>query len=264
MGSITKGGRSYFCKKHEDWATPNEAVCKGSKVRDGPKCYRCVPDPNYPFCSTKHDQRAKYCDPNLFREDGLRGRVLSTLRKRAGDHDHYNPGTMILGNAEDFDVDHSFEIQQFSYCWQLGIFQNDEEKNDVTRVVRDEFVNTLSNLVVTWAPTNLGKGRAVTNVLEDLMKYSLVKYDRPDVRSLKDIRTASFNAPIVATLDDQLIKQGLGRNSTRAIRRRMGQSLRCWQYKCLNQGETPIYDVLGGIANEIFTAFDLHTDTNLE
>ncbi|KAE8993661.1 hypothetical protein PF005_g18169 [Phytophthora fragariae] len=130
----------------------------------------------------------------------------------------------MLGSVKDYEVDHRIETQMFSFFWQFDIFQNTEEKHDVMACARDDFVNTLPNLLVTWASTNQGKGRAVTNSLEDLLKFSLSKYDRLDLKALNDILTASFNVPIVAPFEDRLREQELGRDSTRAIRREMGHS----------------------------------------
>lgn len=258
LGSISVAGRGYFCQTHEGWATPDEKPCAGMKVLDGPKCYRRVDDPEYKFCSTKHDLDANYCNPELFRQIGLRDRMLPELMSNDVCRDRYNPEVTDLLSVSECQVDHIGEVQIAAFICQFDIFLDTEEKNDVVQFYRDEVVNKLFNLCLTLMSTNQRKGLAVTNSLEDMMKFSLSEYGRPDERALVAIRAASFDVPIVANFDDRLLSEGLGRDSTRVIRQEMGQALHKWQYKCLDQGDSPIYGMVGGLTQKIFVALDLH------
>ncbi|KAK1930493.1 hypothetical protein P3T76_014164 [Phytophthora citrophthora] len=249
---------------HEDWATPNERVCEGVKPSDGLKCSRRATDPNYPFCMTQHDKRANYCDPQMFRQDGLRNQMLETLRKRDKNHDRYNPGRKTSTRASSDEVDHIGECQTAAMCCQFATFTNDEEKHDVVKFFSGNLVNESRNFLVTSAVTNQRKGQGTTHFQQDLMKFSLSQYGEPNSQALDDIREASFNVPIVATYNDRLLEQGLSRASTRAIRRESGQALQYWKYKCLDEGDSPIYDVLGKLVGKIFVVFDLHIDADLD
>ncbi|POM60310.1 hypothetical protein PHPALM_30850 [Phytophthora palmivora] len=252
---MSEGGRGFFCEEHEDWATINETACAGYKT-DGTKCYRRVPDPQYPYCRTSHDPRVEYVDPQLFRLNGLRYQVLGTLVKRDG-RDLYDPKRKIKKATSNDEVEHIGELQQVSFLLQFASFEDKEEQDDVVVFFRDDVVNQLSNLCLTSKDINARKCAAVTHSLEDIVKFSMAEYDQLDPKALHDIRASAFNVPIVATFTDRLRDEGLKRASTKAIRREMRPALRSWWYKCRDQGESPIYEQIGQSARQLCTILDL-------
>ncbi|KAG1691546.1 hypothetical protein DVH05_026841 [Phytophthora capsici] len=226
-------------------------------MRDNSPCYRRVTRPDYAYCMTAHDPRVNNIDPKFFRQPNLRNRMFGRLMARDGDRDLYDPNSTTLPNPAACEVEHIGELQFAAFTCQ---FLNSEDRNGIVAYYRDELLNELPNLCITRQATNERKGRASTSALQDMMVYSLTtcSYDgRLDVRALDNIRDPAFHSPIVATFNDQLINEGLSRESTKAIRRETKRALKWSRDKFLNQGESPIYAELGQLTQKLYTALDI-------
>ncbi|TMW58425.1 hypothetical protein Poli38472_009984 [Pythium oligandrum] len=221
--------------------------CKSVMFHTGVPCKNDA-KPGYDYCCAAHDPSLPYFSPRLFDSpDKPRAMLEPQLIQLYDNRDLYHKDPLDLTVPGLIQLDHILEKQCFAYAFHGMEFT--DPKSDtmyLAEVLRDEYVNDLSNMCLTRAATNQIKGSAVWKFLDDTITGHI---------GLTQSGLTSFTDYMIAERRDGT---RLGRNTTRIISREMGRSLKSCQYKLAEEGETPLLDRLGGQLQDLFVRMDLY------
>jgi hypothetical protein len=125
----------------------------------------------HPFCSKHHTETT---DPKIFRLDGLRNCLGSTIIKSRDGRDSYTGASIDIKDTRNTQLDHIHELQVARNAYDT--FSSTLSKSDsktITLAICKGF-NDTSNLNFTTTIINQSKGGAVTSFLDDFKSDSLI------------------------------------------------------------------------------------------